>query len=129
MDTAIPIVVHPVEGDGIHEPAGAYVEAFWLPTGGPTATWMYRRLASVTAREQGPVAFDIAELAAQLGVAPAAVRRTLDRLVRFELVHQWSLNTFAVPTRAPRLKAGQIRHLIPTLQEMHVEFERQEVPA
>lgn len=128
MDTSIPITIHPLVADG-HEPTSTYVEAFWLPVLGPTATWMWRRLASVAAHAGGPVAFDIEELAAQIGVRPQVVRHSIERLVRFELAHQWSKVTFAVYTRAPRLKQGQIRHLTPGLQELHARVEDEAVPA
>lgn len=129
MDTAIPIVVHPVETDW-HEPTSAYVELFWLPTVGPTATWLYRRLTSVTTQAGGPVAFDVQDLGGQLGVKPTAIKHTLERLVRFGLAYQWSAVTFGVPTRAPRLKVNEVMHLPRSLQDLHAEYvAREAVPA
>lgn len=129
VDTAIPIVVHPVETDW-YEPTSAYVELFWLPTVGPTATWLYRRLASVTVEARGPVAFDVADLAAQLGVRPGAIRHTLERLVRFGLAYQWSAVTFGVPSTAPRLMSHHVSHLPASLQEAHARhLEREAVTA
>jgi hypothetical protein len=130
MDQQIPIVVHPmVPPIGVpegHEPTSAYVELFWLPVLGPTATWLWRRLASVTSNAAGPVAFDVADLAAQVGVKPVALKHTLERLVRFEFAHRWSLTTFAVPTQAPRVKYHQLIHLPASLQQAHAELEARE---
>lgn len=129
MDTTIPITVHPWDHDGGHLPASAYVELFWLPVIGPTATWMWRRLASVAAATEGPVAYDLEDLAAQLGVRAPVVRHSLERLVTFGLLQHRGGATYAVRTSAPRLRVGSVTRLPESLREAHASFERQAVPA
>jgi DNA-binding IclR family transcriptional regulator len=84
---------------------------------------------SLTVQAGGPIAFDVPELGAQLGVKGAAIRHTLDRLVRFGLAYQWSLTTFAVNTKAPRLSTHQLRQLPEVLQRAHADHARRDVAA
>ena len=66
-----------------------YVETFWLPVLGPSATWALRRLAALAATPGG-VRIRTVELARSLGLGAStgrnsAIVRTLERLVRFDM--------------------------------------------
>jgi hypothetical protein len=66
-----------------------YVETFWLPTLGPSATWLLRRLASWLEAGTEPVTVELTDLAAELGLGGGVGRsspiiRTLARLAQFQ---------------------------------------------
>jgi hypothetical protein len=107
-----------------HMPASSYVETFWLPILGPTATWLYRRLAALCVHHDEGVQLDVADLAAQLGVRPQVIEHTLPRLVRFNLVRPRGIARFDVRTRARRLGPGLVVMLPESLQALHEQFER-----
>lgn len=78
---------HPVSHrDGAHEWDSPYVETFWLPTIGPSALLIFRRLNQ---RLHGRLAItiDLNDLAGEMGLhgvaANSPVVRTLARLIRF----------------------------------------------
>ena len=71
-----------------HAPRSVYVETYWLPVLGPSATWAMRRLTAWL--DAAPDGYDVplAELGRELGLGAgtgrnAAVIRTLSRLVAF----------------------------------------------
>ena len=89
-----------------------YVETFWLPFLGPSATWALRRLATLAATPGG-VRIPTAELARSLGISAGTGRnsvmvRTLVRLVRFDMA-RWEGDTLAVRRWVGPLPA---RHLV-----------------
>lgn len=49
-----------------------YVETYWLPILGPTATWLVRLLARDLERQHTGVVIDLADVAARLGVSWSA---------------------------------------------------------
>ena len=70
-----------VEGVGEHV-TSPYVETFWLPRLGPSATWMLRLAARLTV--DGPVEIDPDVLGRSLGISgPHGAARALARLVDF----------------------------------------------
>lgn len=65
-----------------------YVEEFWLPVLGPTATWLVRMLARDLAAAPSGYRADLAEIAGRLGVswsptAPSTLARAIERTVMF----------------------------------------------
>ena len=73
-----------------HEPRSAYVERFWLPVIGPTALWIYLRTTDALHAHPGGIDLDLADLAAQMGLAHRSDRtrpfdRALERIARFGL--------------------------------------------
>lgn len=93
-----------------------YVEMFWLPVLGPTATWLLRRLVSGLASDPQGYSVDMGDLARGIGVVYTQGRhnpfgRALHRCVMFGAAQQIA----AVPVRAIAVR----RHL-PTLPARHL---------
>lgn len=77
-----------VEAAG-HHVRSVYVETYWLPTLGPSATWLLRRLACWLEASTEPIGIDLVELGAELGLGgglgrSSPVVRTLARLAQFQ---------------------------------------------
>lgn len=110
-----------------HDPAGvdtygafsAYVETFWLPLIGPTATWCYRRLASLAENYPDGCIIDESELAGQLGVTIPALRKTIERLAYFQFLVRRGHTNLAVRTTVRRLSALRLQKLTPQLRDLH----------
>lgn len=78
-----------VEAAG-HHVLSPYVETFWLPSLGPSATWMLRRLVGWLEGSDEPISVDLPELGAELGLGGRVGRsspivRTLARLGQFQV--------------------------------------------
>lgn len=114
-----------------HHPFSAYFETFWLPVVGPTAAWSHRRLTALLEQHPDGVAHDTADLAAQMGVRPAALMHTLDRLEHFQLA-RWighSRTRLAVRAEVPPLSEHQLARLSESLRAAHAQVAvRQVVP-
>lgn len=88
-----------------------YVETFWLPIIGPTATWLARRLAQIAANNE-PTEVPLIPLAAAIGIADAKLGKndTLSKAIT-------RLRVFGIvrflddPIRVPKLEART--HLAP----------------
>jgi hypothetical protein len=77
-----------VEAAG-HPVRSVYVETFWLPTLGPTAMWLLRRLSAWLEATPDGISVELPELAQELGLGASVGRsspviRTLARLLRFQ---------------------------------------------
>ncbi|HEY9557939.1 MAG TPA: hypothetical protein VIR58_14470 [Acidimicrobiales bacterium] len=77
-----------VEAAG-HPVRSVYVETFWLPTLGPTAMWLLRRLSAWLEATPDGISVELPELAQELGLGAnvgrsSPVIRTLARLLRFQ---------------------------------------------
>lgn len=71
-----------------HAPRSVYVETYWLPVLGPSATWAMRRLTAWLDAE--PIGYDLqlSDFSRELGLGPgtgrhSALIRTLTRIVAF----------------------------------------------
>src|SRR3546814_20896638 len=76
-----------VEAAG-HPVRSVYVETFWLPTLGPTAMWLLRRLSAWLEAKPDGISVELPELAQELGLGAnvgrsSPVTRPLARLLRF----------------------------------------------
>lgn len=112
---------HPTHGD--------YVEWFWLPVLGPTATWVARRLAAHVVHEPDGAVIDVADLASSLGVIwqpdhDGPFLRALSRCVMFgacaPVVDRDA--TIAVRLAMPQLPMRHLTRLPTALREMHAEW-------
>lgn len=79
----------PVVEEAGHHVRSVYVETFWLPTLGPSATWVLRRLACWLEAATVPLSVDLGDLAVELGLGGGVGRsspivRTLARLSQFQ---------------------------------------------
>lgn len=105
-----------------HQPGSAYVEAVYLGHLGPTATWLWQRLArTATARPAATV--DTADLAVSLGLghwlgANAPLARTIDPLERFGTIRRTG-DILAVRTALPDLHPRSLARLSASARLAH----------
>jgi hypothetical protein len=71
-----------VDADG-HDPRDPYVERYWLPLLGPSATWLVRYVADLLDQAPRGLALDTDGTARCLGVGVDALVRALTRAQRF----------------------------------------------
>ena len=96
-----------------------YVETFYLPVIGPSATYALRRLAGMaTASSELTISLD--DFAGALGLGHgtghnAPVVRALERLLHFGLA-RWQRDVLEVRQSVPRLSERQLRRLPLVLQ-------------
>ena len=115
------------EAIGFH-PRSLYVETFWLPVLGPSATWLLRHL--VDELEASPPGVDLRlDLAARsLGLGGAAGRhsafgRAIERCVHFGLARRPLPGRLAVRRSIPPVPRRHLIRLPVGLQERHREWE------
>ena len=101
-----------------------YVEQFWLPVLGPSATWLLRRLADGFDEDPDGFELDLDEVARCLGLGGSASRhapllRALARCVRFCLARHQGEDTLEVLHRLPRVAPRHLMRLPISLQERH----------
>jgi hypothetical protein len=107
-----------------------YVEMFWLPILGPTATWLLRRLAAGLEHSHDGYAVDMEDLARGIGVAYSTGRhnpfaRALHRCVMFGVAQQLAIlpeRTFAVRTHIPVLPQRHLTRLPEALRIAHHDW-------
>lgn len=119
----------PVVDERGHPTHGDYVEWFWLPVLGPTATWLARRLAAHVIYEPDGALVDLADLAASLGVVwqpshDGPFTRALARCIMFGACAPVTdtPSTVAVRLSMPQLPARHVTRLPTVLREMHNEW-------
>lgn len=130
MNTIFRITFDPAKIPGApHALTSEYVERFWLPIVGPTATVLLRTLGHIYA----PIAHDalnpqtlisLPQLATALGVGShlgrnGALRRSLTRLQHLGIVEITGEDTMTIATYLPHLRPHQIERLPAFLQTIH----------
>jgi hypothetical protein len=112
-----------------HDPRSWYVEHFWLPVVGPTATWLLRRF--VAGLDADPEGFDVDldDTARGLGLGGREGRhspfqRALSRCVAFKLARPQGPGALAVRRRIPPLTLQRLDRLPLSLQNLHAEWSR-----
>lgn len=103
-----------------------YVEAFYAPSLGPTATLLLRRFGLGLAVHPTGYHLDVDYLAAALGLGAGRGRhsplvRSLDRLVWMRSALWVDVDTMAVRTVLPRAAAGMVAKMPPQLQAEHAQ--------
>jgi len=114
-------------GFAVNDP---YVEMFWLPILGPTATWLLRRLAGGLEHNPNGYAVDMQDLARGIGVAYSTGRhnpfaRALHRCVMFGVAQQIAMlpeRTIAVRTNIPALPTRHVSRLPEQLRIAHHDW-------
>lgn len=109
-----------------------YVETFWLPVLGPTATWLLRRLASGLADHPDGYSTDMELLARGLGVAYSPGRhgpfmRALHRCEMFGAARRLASSphlTLEVRTAMPPLPRRHLERLPEELRRAHGDRSR-----
>ncbi len=107
-----------------------YVEMFWLPILGPTATWLLRRLAAGLEHSSNGYSVDMEDLARGIGVAYSTGRhnpfaRALHRCVMFGVAQQLAVlpeRTLAVRTHIPVLPVRHLTRLPEALRIAHHDW-------
>jgi hypothetical protein len=111
-----------VEAFGI-DPRSAYVERFWLPVLGPSATWLLRLLSRALEESPGGLVLGLGATARALGLGgegrPAALLRAVGRCVRFDMAVYRDAGTLAVRRLIGPLPRRHLARLPTDLQERH----------
>jgi hypothetical protein len=107
-----------------HHSLSVYVELFWLPTLGPSATWLLRRSAVFLLGSDEEFTLDFDWLATSLGLGRGDARhaplpRAIDRCVRFDLAQRLDDDHLAIRTEVPALPDRHVARLDPLTQELH----------
>jgi hypothetical protein len=103
-----------------------YVEAFWLPVLGPSATFLFRRLNVLLEAFPEGMTTEMNELGRELGLGTSdskhsPLQRAISRLVRFGLVRRSASGQLAVRRAVGPLSQHLVHSLPPFLQEAHEE--------
>lgn len=104
-----------------HDPRSAYVETYWLPVLGPSATWLLRHFAARLELSPPGVDLDIEDTTRSLGLGErlspnAPFARTIKRCVDFEMANWRGPGLLAVRWRLPPLARRHVRRLPGCLQ-------------
>jgi hypothetical protein len=102
-----------------HGPDSPYIEQCWLAITGPSATWMWRRLARLATEAQtSPVVVDTTDLMLSVGLGESLARnsigaRTVTRMTAFDLAQRAGRDggVLAVRRALPRLSERQAQRL------------------
>lgn len=117
----LPVVItswhDPVVDEHGHDPRGTYVEWFWLPVIGPTATLAFRRFNELLAGGD-EISVDLASLARSFGMNLGVFERAVNRLVMFGLASA-SPYGYAVRRSAPSVAARHEARYCPELRAAH----------
>ncbi len=105
-------------------PCSRYVELFWLPTIGPSTTWLLRRLSYGLEVRRDGFDLELSEAARSLGLGSrmgknSPFRRALQRLCTFELARGHGPGGLAVRTVVPPLPLRHLSRLPASLQSSH----------
>ncbi len=118
----------PLVDETCFHPRSLYVETFWLPVLGPSATWLLRHL--VDELEASPLGVDLGldDAARSLGLGGAGGRhsafgRAIERCIRFGLGRRLGPGGLAVRCTVPPVPRRHLIRLPVGLQERHREWE------
>jgi hypothetical protein len=120
-----------VETAGV-DPRSRYVERFWLPVLGPSATFLLRRLADDLAEHPEGFALDVAAAASGLGLNPALgprspMGRAFGRLGRFGVLRP-ARPGIAVRRALSTLPRRLVVRLPPLLHDEHEQWVASRAP-
>jgi hypothetical protein len=116
-----------VESSGF-DVLGSYVELFWLPVLGPSATLLLRRLAAGLRARPGGYDLPLDEAARALGLGGVGgrrspFRRAILRCTRYGVARHLGEDRLAVRRRLTVLPERQLRRLPNSLQAHHARWE------
>jgi hypothetical protein len=115
-----------VESTGV-DALGPYVEAFWLPVLGPSATLLLRRLAAGLRASPHGYDLELEETARALGLGGVGgrrspFRRAILRCARYGIARHQGLDRLAVRRWLTPLPERHLRRLPPSLQAQHLRW-------
>lgn len=115
-----------------HDPRSAYVEHFWLPVLGPSATWLLRRLAMGLDRDPDGFDLDLVDAARSLGLGMRGGRhapflRSIQRCCQFGAARLFGDTTLEVRRRLPPLNRSQVARLTEPLQQAHQRWQDEQL--
>jgi hypothetical protein len=115
-----------VEGRGYPADSG-FVEMFWLPVLGPSATCLFRRLNLFLEDSPGGITLELNELGRELGLGTSDSRhaplpRAISRLVRFGLAKRSASGRLAVRRTAGALSQHLFNGLPTEIQDTYRSF-------
>ena len=113
-----------------------FIELFWLPVLGPSATFLFRRLNSLLDVFPDGMTLEMNGLGRELGLGTSESRhaplpRAISRLVRFGLAKRSASGQLAVRRAAGPLSPRLLKGLDPVIQEAHrrvISLERAGAP-
>jgi hypothetical protein len=111
-----------------HHVNSLYVEFFWLPVLGPSATMLLRRCAIFTARRPHGTQLDSGWLSSSLGLGNgdsrnAPLPRAIQRCIRFGAARRVAHDHVAVRSVLAPLTQHHVSRLHPLLQELHANWD------
>jgi hypothetical protein len=110
------------------DPRSRYVETFWLPILGPSATWLMRRLADGLDEAPNGYEVNVADLGRALGLGggtgrSSPLRRAVQRCIRFDLARQRGEDLLAVRRLVAPLPKRHLLRMPPAVVERHDRWE------
>jgi hypothetical protein len=131
-DINITAWIDPVIDQRGHRACSPYVELFWLPVLGPSATLLLRRLNLFLDMKPEGYRMQLDELSAALGLGQGTHRhaplpRAIDRCDRFGLLQRPSPDHLAVRRFVGPLPERHIARLHPSLRDAHAAYHRPDV--
>jgi hypothetical protein len=122
----VPWVDPLVDGRGVLV-RSAYVEQFWLPVLGPSATFLLRRLGTIAAQFPDGVTLDREWLGSSLGLGKGESRnaplpRAIERCIRFGVAKRVSHDRLAVRRAVGLLPQRYVERLHPLMKELHRDW-------
>lgn len=119
----VPWIDHVADSIGL-DPRSSYVERFWLPILGPTSVWLLRRFAVEFDTQPDGFSIDVVDCARSIGVGSRGGRngpfhRSIERCIRYGIIHPQDHGIVAARTRLPPLERGLVRQLPRRLQNAH----------
>jgi hypothetical protein len=110
------------------DPRSTYVERFWLPVLGPSATWLLRRLAEGLEAAPLGYALGLDDTAHAIGLGTsqgprAPMRRAIERCIRFDVARSLASGTLMVRRRIAPLPRRHLARLPLALQDEHRGWE------
>jgi hypothetical protein len=114
-----------------HRPGSPYIEHVYVSSLGPSATWLWQRLARLATASPSTI-IDMADLAASLGLGTnlgpqGAMSRTVNRLVLFDGARRAG-NTLAVRLALPDIPPNRLARLPVSVRIAHQHLGRSHRP-
>jgi hypothetical protein len=120
----------PVVDESGYDPRDKYAEFFWLPSLGPSALWILRRIATYFEDKPDGFEVELIPFATQMGLGSGTsrqspFRRAFERLVFFDLASPQSSTALYVRRNVPVIARRQLMKLPSALREMHARWGKQ----